>query len=188
MIKYFVVSLPRTGTSSICEMAKYCGLNPKHTPHFLFENYLKDDKYDFFSDTPVFSPSIIKKIIHIHKNIDARFIFIDRKFDDVFDSWVRVNLYKNYYRMTNSKDKSKLNKGQIFDLNSYNDSFNENFLNENNYTSIFENHKQKVISILNNHNKKLLIYNFQDGWGPFCNFIEKEIPNKVIPHLNKNKM
>jgi hypothetical protein len=33
-----------------------------------------------------------------------------------------------------------------------------------------------------------LIYNFQDGWEPFCNFLGCDKPSVEIPHLNIETM
>jgi hypothetical protein len=45
-----------------------------------------------------------------------------------------------------------------------------------------------IIINLNDHKKNVLMYNFEDGWVPFCNFTNTEIPKEDIPTLNKNKM
>jgi hypothetical protein len=186
--KYFVVSLPRTGTTSICKMAKMCGLNPKHAPQMYFDNFLEKNDFDFFSDTPVFCPSVIRQLVSNEK-IKAKFIYIDRDFDVVFDSWKRVNLYNNYSNMVSVKNKGDtLSKSMQFDLDSYENAFDYNFLDENNYKSIFENHKKNIIDIIENAKKPLLIYDFNSGWESFCEFLNVDIPKDNIPILNKNKM
>ena len=63
-----------------------------------------------------------------------------------------------------------------------------NFLDENNYEEVFHNHKNIVIDLVKKYNKELLMYNFKDGWKPFCDFLNVETPNKDIPWINKNKM
>uniref|UniRef100_H2Z271 Uncharacterized protein n=1 Tax=Ciona savignyi TaxID=51511 RepID=H2Z271_CIOSA len=40
-----------------------------------------------------------------------------------------------------------------------------------------------------NHNAgvlqdKLLVYNFKDGWGPLCEFLGEEVPDKPFPRAN----
>lgn len=184
--KYFVVSLSRTDTTSICEMSKICGLNPKHAPQMYFDSFL--GRHDFFSDTPVFCPSVITQIVS-DDTINSKFIYIQRDFDIVFDSWKRVNLYTNYTRMFSGKKSGEiLKKSMQFDIDFYENAFNYKFLDENNYKEIFENHKKTVLNIIEKHKKPLLIYNFEDGWKPFCDFLNADIPEKDIPFLNKNKM
>ena len=34
--------------------------------------------------------------------------------------------------------------------------------------------------------ERLLIWNIKDGWEPLCNFLDKPIPPKPIPHENKS--
>ena len=75
-----------------------------------------------------------------------------------------------------------------FDIDSYENAFDYEFLDENNYKEIFENHKKKVLNIIEESKKPLLIYNFEDGWKPFCDFLNVDVPEKDIPFLNKNKM
>jgi hypothetical protein len=184
--KYFVVSLPRTGTTSICKMAKICGLNPKHAPQIHFDNFLEN--YDFFSDTPVFCPSTVMQIAS-NDNINSKFIYIQRNFDVVFDSWKRVKLYENYNRMVSGKKTGDVFGECIkFDIDSYENAFNYEFLDENNYKDVFENHKKTVLNIIEENKKPLLIYKFEDGWKSFCDFLNVDIPEKDIPILNKNKM
>jgi hypothetical protein len=61
-------------------------------------------------------------------------------------------------------------------------------MDESNYLTLFESHKQKILSIIRENNKELLIYNFQDGWETFCDFLGSEKPSVEIPHLNIKTM
>jgi hypothetical protein len=185
--KYFVVSLPRTGTSSICKMAKMCGLNPSHAPHMSIKSKINGNEFDFFSDTPVFCPTEIKRIINEHSKIKLKFIYINRNFEEIFDSWVRVKLYNNYTRMLAS-DYDNMKLTMKFDLDSYNDAFGGEKMNEKNYKDIFSKHKENVLSIIKNGGNDLLEYSFEKGWEPFCNFIGVGKPQDELPFLNKNKM
>jgi hypothetical protein len=78
--------------------------------------------------------------------------------------------------------------GRLYDFKSYHESFGNVFCDENNYNEIFQKHKELVISKIKEYGKELLIYNFEDGWKPFCDFLEVEIPTEKIPILNKNKI
>lgn len=184
--KFFVVSLPRSGTTSISKMAKICGLLPQHAPLWSIDNNMNGDDFNFFSDTPTFCPSYVEKACQ-NENIDAKFIFIDRDFDLIFKSWNKVSLFRNYSSWFDM-DESEMNNGQKFDFKSYKETFNNNKLTEENYKELFEGHKNTVLNIIKKHNKEVLIYNFSDGWEKFCDFIEKPIPNEELPHLNRTNM
>jgi hypothetical protein len=179
--KYFVVSLPRTGTTSITEMADICGLKTKHCPFNYFQVYMDNNNYDFYSDTPVYVPSVIEKLC---KRDDVKFIYIDRPYSEIFDSWVNYGLFKTYNEMLLENEKKTISKGRLIDFSSYHESFLEKKLTQETYQEIFEEHQNQVKSIIRDHNKDLLIYKFTDGWKPFCDFIGVEIPNQEIPKLN----
>lgn len=184
--KYYVVSLPRSGTTSICKMAKMCGLNSNHAPVGNLKYRSIATSFDFFSDTPVFCPREIENICS-YDNVFPKFIYIDRCFSEIFDSWKRVNLYKNYKEML-STDKHTMNHSKKFDFEAYQNAFNEVELNDENYIEIFQKHKNLITEEINKFNKPLLIYNFNEGWEPFCDFLNVSIPEENIPILNKNKM
>ncbi len=175
--KYFVVSLPRSGTTSLSKMARVCGLNPKHAPHSFWENHLTNDVFDFFSDTPIYSPEIVYNLCN-DKRFISKFIFIDRDHTEIFLSWKKMGLFNNYNGFYGNKSN--------FDFISYDQAFGYQRLTEENYKLIFQNHKRDVLDIIKDHRKDLLIYNFNLGWDPFCGFVGSEIPTEDIPHLNIN--
>ena len=185
-IKYFVISLPRTGTVSISKMAKLCGLSPKHAPIWNLNREVAGNSFNFFSDTPVFCLSNIEKFC-LDKTLKSKFIFIDKPFDQIFSSWKRMNLFANYTQLVTA-NKDKLSSGQKFDLRSYQEAFNDRTLNETNFSLLFDDHKTSVLNKVKEHNKDLLIYTFDQGWEPFCKFIGAEIPSAELPHLNKTTM
>lgn len=182
--KYFVVSLPRSGTSSIAQMANICGLRSKHCPFIYFDAYLQKNNYDFYSDTPVYVPSIVKKLCH---KDNVKFIYIDRPYAEIFDSWTRCGLFRTYNSMIIENKKNNITKGRLFDFQSYNESFGEKELSNINYIEIFAQHKQIIIDLIQTYNKKLLIYKFSDGWESFCDFLQVKVPNVEIPKLNCSK-
>ena len=184
--KFFVISLPRSGTTSISKMAKMCGLSPQHAPLWSLDNNINGKDFDFFSDTPTFCPSYVEKACQ-NETINAKFIFVDRDFELIFKSWNKVSLFRNYDSWF-SMEPNTMNAGQKFDFKSYLETFDDNKLTPENYKELFENHKNKVLEIVKKYNKEILIYNFSDGWEPFCDFIGCEIPNEQLPHLNRTNM
>lgn len=186
---YFVISLPRTGTSSISRMAKMVGFTPQHPPHQSFiHNWKGEWGWNFFSDTPTFCPKNVEMVCQSDE-IEPKFIFIERDFDEVFKSWVDVKLFYNYNStILASKGDGVYLPAMEFDLDSYSDAFDGEILTEDNYKILFENHKSKVLSIVEKYQKPILIYNFNQGWKPFCEFTNTEIPEEEIPHLNNKKI
>lgn len=183
---FFVISLPRSGTSTISKMSEIVGFKWSHPPHRFYLQFIEGEYKNFFSDTPIYSPKVVEEICQQNK-VNPKFIFIDRDFDEIYNSWVKCGLYRNYKNMFN-RDKDKLNEWMLFDIKTYNEAFGGVLLDETNYKMIFKNHKDTVINIVKKYNKELLIYKFDDGWTPFCNFLNVEIPNQEIPWINKNKM
>lgn len=190
MKKYFVVSLPRTGTKSLCNMAHSCGYKFKHVPHFSFEDRLKEG-YNFFSDTPCFVPSFIENLCK-RTDFESHFIYIEKDYENIFKSWVKVNLYQNYVGMYrdyfDSEKKETMRYGMQYDIQSYNESFSNEFLTVDNHKLLFDQHKKKIFKIIKNYNKKILTYKFEDGWEPFCKFLESDVPSCEIPYINVNTM
>jgi len=186
---YFVVSLPRTGTKSISKMVQILGFNIKHGFGNGFETFF-DRGFDFFADTPSYVPSFIESVCKSEKFI-PKFIYIDKNFDEIYQSWVKVGLYKNYVGMWNQyndKKKTTLSRYSLIDIESYSESFSAQFMNEKNYQELFQKHKDMIFEIIKKYNKDFLIYNFNDGWESLCCFMNKEISNQLIPHINQNTM
>lgn len=183
-VKYFVVSLPRTGTKSLCKMASVCGLNISHAPGVAFQSRF-NSTHTFFADTPVYRQGVISYIIDNAKAFEPKFIYIEKDYKKTFESWKKVKLYHNYLAMLKSE---QLSRHQIFDVESYNEAFSNVQLDENNCEELFDKHRKEITSIISNAGKHMLIYNFEQGWAPFCEFINSSIPNEPLPHLNVNTM
>lgn len=170
-------------------MAKMVGFTPQHPPHQSFiHNWKGEWGWNFFSDTPTFCPKNVEMVCQSNE-IEPKFIFIERDFDEVFQSWVNVKLFNNYNTtITASKGDGVYLPAMEFDLDSYSNAFDGEILTEDNYKILFENHKSKVLSIVEKYQKPILIYNFNQGWKSFCEFTNTEIPEEEIPHLNNKKI
>jgi hypothetical protein len=46
----------------------------------------------------------------------------------------------------------------------------------------FERHNEEVEQSV--PSEKLLVYEVKEGWGPLCEFLGVEVPDKPFPHLN----
>lgn len=176
----YVVSLPRTGTKSLCRMLKILGYNVKHLPSVGYERYLTKG-YNAFADTPVFTYSFIKTHSFDPKN---KFIYIERDVRDWINSIESVKIDQGYNFLMNIRDSKHLNQVRLCDILAYGEVFGY----EKNYDKIrfvnkFLEHKNYVLSILENN---VLTYNFSDGWDSICKYLNKPIPNETVPHLNKD--
>lgn len=183
MEKIFVISLPRTGTSSVTYMGDLTGFVGVHSMGPEFKDLLYGDLYNFFSDTPVFSPSVIEKICK-DSTIKSKFIFIEKDLDLLYQSWVKMKL-DSYYNQWYDVTICKMNSKQCVNFLTYKEVFNNELLTSENYKKLFENHRNIVLNLVTKYNKDLLLYDFKDGWGSFCEFLNVDVPNIDLPHLNK---
>lgn len=183
---YSVISLPRTGTLSIGKMAKIVGLKPNHVPLWSWNYYITSKEYNFFSDTPMYDPNIIKQLCDT-SDIDLKFIYIEKEPVKIYDSWDKVNLLYNYNFLLNQPEDT-LKPGQLFDRQTYFNTFGSILNTKEEYLEAFKIHKKTVLDIVQESKKPLLIYDFRQGWEPFCSFVQCDIPKVEIPHLNINTM
>lgn len=62
------------------------------------------------------------------------------------------------------------------------DTFDGRFEDRDHAKAIFERHNAEVRSKV--PPEKLLVYEVKEGWGPLCDFLDVEIPDKPFPRLN----
>jgi hypothetical protein len=179
--KYFVVSLPRTGTKSLCKMAHIMGFKFKHVPSVVLPRLLREDEINFFADTPIFAPSTFSLLA---ENENFKFIYIDRNKESWIDSFERVDLPGNYM----SLHQRKIPENQIttMDRETLEEIFDNNDYSRELALDRYDWHYQKVIDTIPNN--RLLIYKFSEGWGSLANFMEVPIPDQEIPKINQNTM
>lgn len=177
--KFFVVSLPRTGTKSLCKMAEILGVSYKHVPSTSFPRMLLENKIQLFADTPIFAPSVFKSLISAETH---KFIYIDRPVDEWVKSFESVRLSDSYMALRTEKitpncvnrmDRKTLE--EIF--------FNEDYTTELAIRAHAMHKRQVMDSIPSN---RLLVYKFSDGWEPITSFMHCTAPDIEIPHINKN--
>lgn len=179
--KFFIVSLPRTGTKSLCKMVEMMGLKFKHVPSVGLPRLLRENEISLFADTPIYVPSTFIPLVEDERN---KFIYIDRPVDEWLDSFERVGMPGNYMALhteeiapncVNQMDRESL----------------EEIFMDNDYTSeialdAYHLHRKAVMEHI--PADRLLVYKFSDGWGPLADFMGcVPIPDEV-PHINKNTM
>ena len=78
---FMVTSLPRTGTTSLCSMASHCGLKSMHVlkNHSLIDAI--NSNYNFFADTPFYSPEFLIGVLEsgLEKTYNIKFIYSHRE-------------------------------------------------------------------------------------------------------------
>ena len=168
---YIVVSPPRSGTTSICKMAEICGLNPMHVlSNISFSEAIH--QYNFFADTPFYSPEFLIGLLQTYKNV--KFIYITRSPEEIKQSMIKSGVY-NY-----------LSGEKVFSY-MYDKLLIHDFIFLKNVRQNLQDHYNIMTKISNIYGIEMLSYNFADGWEPFCNFIDTNIPDVPIPHLNRSK-
>jgi hypothetical protein len=179
--KFFIVSLPRTGTKSLCKMVETMGMTFKHVPSTALDRIMRLNEAEVFADTPVFTPSVFKELVEDASN---KFIYIDRPIDEWIDSFERVGMPGNYMALhtdkiapncVNKLDRSALE--EIFD--------NQDYTSDVARTA-YNTHRDQVMTIPVD---RLLIYKFSDGWAPLADFVGRTVPPEAdVPHINQNTM
>ena len=168
---YFVTSLPRTGTTSLCKMADICGLKSLHIlRHSSFYKALKN--HDFFADTPFYSPEFLIGILEygIQEKYKIKFIHSIRDID------IHLHSLNKLYKTWKPPDVNHIAKKlDLFDNLNYS-KFSKKYIQQ---------HHLYIKNISNMYSIEILDYVFSDGWDSFCRFIEKPVPSEKIPWLNK---
>jgi hypothetical protein len=169
---YFVTSLPRTGTTSLCKMADICGLKSLHILRGISFYAAIENNSNFFADSPFYSPEFLIGILEygIQQQYSIKFIYSIRDTDSHVNS-----LNKLYKTWTPPKINHITKKIDLFDNLNYS-KFSREYI---------QLHHTYIQNIANMYNIELLSYIFSDGWENFCRFIDRPVPNAKIPWLNK---
>jgi len=185
---YFVTSLPKSGAKSLCEMAETCGLKCLHVLKNISLTDAINQGYNFFTDTPFYSPEFLIGLLELGLNEDY-----DEKLENLkirsleLSSLIRTYKIKFIYsHMESESYKLSLNKFltqwkpncKIYNKLSLLDQLCYTKLDEN----YINNHYNYIKKIAHFYKIDMLDYSFKKGWKDFCNFIEKPIPNKKIPY------
>lgn len=177
--KIYIVSLPRTGTKTVCKMLSILGYDVQHAPGPYFDDFRKGK--DALADTPLFAPSIIQKLKESDPN--ARFIYIDRPEDRWAASFENSGLPQNYNEML-TQPPEQLSVYNKVDLGALAEVFDWHPYDRTVGILGFQKHREFVGKTLSQSN--ILVYRFTDGWDSLCSFLNKSIPTDPVPHLNKS--
>ncbi len=181
MTKIFVVSLPRTGTSSISTLFNNVDIKCKHVPSNYY-NHLKDE-YDAFADTPCFDPNFIAEVCYNEPNTH-KFIYICRPVYDWMNSIEKSNLHIYYKDMV---DNCVLNGESFMDKKTWGNVFGyDGIYLKTKFRNKFFEHRKNIDNLL--RNEKIFYYNIGtdvQGLLTFLNVNVSLYPNIKFPHENK---
>lgn len=180
--KWFVVSPPRSGTTSLCLMAEMLNILSRHAPVAEIDYIMNPKmpqfyKKQFLADTPVYRPSFIETVV---SSDNHKFIYCDRSAESWVQSFENIRLHLVYTRFLNA---SELTRDQQIDRESLVELFNGKEYSRGMAIDAFISHRQKIINMI--PPEKLLIYKFSMGWDPFCEFVGAVAPSDPVPHRNK---
>jgi len=190
MVKVFGIGCNKTGTTTLGHCLKLLGFGPHaHWPnsnrlvkHWAQGNYQPilefAENFECFDDSPW-------NITDVYQHLDIRFpkskfILTLRDSDSWFTSWCRSNqgdirlkggrLWVPYHR-------------KAFGLE-------EGFSFENlgdQYKKKYQERNQEIQDYFSNRPDDLLVVDWRkgDGWKQLCEFLDKPVPNRPFPRLNK---
>lgn len=190
MSKIFCIGSNKTGTTTLTKSLQILGYfvcpenlmfnsGSKHFYNQSIGNYEKLFKlvniYDAFEDRPWNHSDFYKSL---DENFpESKFILTVRNTDNWIDS------YKRWSKKINLSNK------WFYSLVSNVCYGVDDFLNNEDIMRLkYEQRNEEIIKYFKNTDK-LLILDFEksQGWDELCNFLNKSIPNKPFPHLNKTK-
>jgi hypothetical protein len=181
--KFIVVSLPRTGTLSMCQMLTSLGFTCEHPVGPSWKAFLGRFNRNVLADTPMFAPSTIQYVLD--RSNEVKFIYINKNPQDWVASMVKVGLKRAHNSYYNTPDWDSFAPHAAIDFKSLNEVLDGVFA-EDNACEKFEEHKLFVKGTI--PPERLLTYHFSEGWEPLCEFVGKPVSNIEVPHLNINTM
>jgi len=165
-------------------MANIVGFKSKHIGTHAAYQLLSENKFNFYADTPFYSIALLQQL----KHLDLKLIYIDKDPYAIYKSFKKVGLIRNYQILVDWFLNDKCAPPQRNDYLSLYELFKTNDLNEESFIKMLKVHRKNVEAYAHNQKKPLLMYKFEDGWQPFCDFLGVDVPNEPIPHLNKDTM
>jgi hypothetical protein len=165
--KVFCIGMIKTGTTSMYKAYSLLGFRAVHflrlgnQPTEGWVDYIKKCNYDAFSDIPMSFGNLFKELEKAFPN--SKFILTLREKESLKKS------LQNYFQ------------GSPYEI--------KNLLDLEDEIKKYEERNNEIIQYFKNKPGRLLVMNLfdGDGWNELCNFLNKPIPNKPFPHLNKTR-
>ncbi|WP_231102115.1 sulfotransferase [Pseudoalteromonas luteoviolacea] len=174
--KYFVLGLPRTGTTSLCVSSLDIGLKTAHTAYT--QHTLKTA--EFIADTPVFN-DFQKLYQHFPQ---AKFIYLERDHNVWIPSIRRLLIRMLPKLIVQGGGFNETLKRCYFDV--FN-GLDEKNINDDDYLiECYNRHKQRVVDFFESTNVEHVTINLSeiDSTPKFAQFMS--VPKVSIPHVNKH--
>lgn len=181
--KVFGIGLSRTGTTTLTEALNMINIPSLHYPSVekyqkFYDKFLNRD----FSDFSCFPA-------HYRGFTDIPFAYAFREFyinfpDSKFILTIRND--KEQWLESCKKNMSATSGPYIQDIR--NKVYQSPTFSRKLYSIAYDNHLDKVFNFFADKTNQLLVYNVCEGdrWEPLCNFLNKPIPNRPFPFLNKS--
>jgi hypothetical protein len=178
-MKVFCVGFHRTGTSSLAEALRLLGFkvhNKKRHPMQKLVELLKGNDlipiftivkgYDVFRDNPW--PLLFRELDKMFPK--SKFILTLR------DTGNWINSMVNCFGQKETEMRR-----WIYGIGAPKN-------NEERYKEVYRKHNADVIAYFKRRQNDLLVMNFEEGngWKELCLFLNKQIPSKPFPHINKS--
>ncbi|KZN61774.1 sulfotransferase [Pseudoalteromonas luteoviolacea] len=173
--KYFVLGLPRTGTTSLCVASLKVGLKTAHTAYT--QNAIKHAQ--LIADTPVFND--YDKLYQLFPN--ARFIYLEREMPLWLPS-IRRLLIRMLPKLIDKRGGFNDTLKRCY-FSTFPELDAEKIEDDSYLARCYYNHKARVTEFLSNSSSANLIINLSDPESSkrLANFMN--VSNINIPHLNK---
>jgi len=179
--KIFCIGLSRTGTTSLSKALKILGYRTIHLPGFLYfphffiqlrSKYLEN--YDAFSDISVIP--FYKKLDRKYEN--AKFIYTTRD----KKQWLKSCAAYPRFRWPIHKIPIKLIALRYRIYGTIN-------FDRNRFSETYDKHHDDVIQYFDKKDDKFLAIDITEGdkWRKLCDFLDKPLPEKSFPDMNKRK-
>jgi len=182
MAKIFIVSLPRTGTTSVCLYLLDCGLKVAHTAYTdgAFE------RADVIADTPVF----VDYTMLYRRYPDAKFVYLERSMSDWIPSIRRLlqTMRKQWLRDCTFFEKDiKRCFQDVFPSFEEKKDFRNTYLH-----AAYDRHKVDILNFFADKPEQFLRLDIEQvGAGgilsQFCNVEAGEGGYDELPHVNKGR-
>jgi hypothetical protein len=166
-------------------MAEIVGYQPKHVGGVKTLQYLfNENKYNFYADTPFFSISFLEQI----NFLDFKLIYVDKDPHAIYRSFKKVGLERNLKLLKDFHLAERWNTSNMIDYLYLLELVKNVEYKEEDFCECIATHKERIKRFADKHKKPLLFYSFEQGWAPFCNYLNVNVPDAPLPHLNINTM
>ena len=172
-MKVFGIGMFKTGTSSLGKAFDILGFKTCHGPWWNRNEILIDNWYKNPSEWSKYYDSIKKKASQYNAFEDYPWMYVFKEVDEWFPGSKFILTVRESKKVASS------------DAN-FHKKNNDPSKSAQQFIERYENHLSSVISYFAGR-KDLLIVSWENGngWKEICEFLDKPIPDRPFPHVNK---